>query len=418
VLNRVMIDPQFIGMPASIASGCLAMYYVAAVARVGLGHLTDTRRLFGYQRTGYVWIGTVASAIALLVAGRAIWWAGESPSWLPVIVLALLFAVYGVFAYLASVAMGALLYDLSTPANRSQLMGVTWSMLMVGTIIGAGLGGVALRSVTPATAQEDVTWFLASALTVVVVLTVAGTAGVERRYPQMTPGRAPGDDIGLRTALRTFFSSRAAMRFFAFVFLLSVGAFMQQAVLEPGAGEVFGMTLAQSTQLNAFWGLGTLSGLLLTGFLLVPRLGKQGTVAAGILLATAAFAALTAATLMRQPLVFRVALTAIGVGCGIALNGALGLMLDVTDPANAGLYLGTFGLGQYAAQGLTIAAGGALLDLGRARFADPAAAYALVFGCEAAILLWSLRLVYRLDVGEHASRDARLPSDIMADAVK
>ena len=39
--------------------------------------------------------------------------------------------------------------------------------------------------------------------------------------------------------------------------------------------------IAATTQLNAFWGVGTLIGLLLAGIWIVPRLGKRGAARLG-----------------------------------------------------------------------------------------------------------------------------------------
>ena len=58
---------------------------------------------------------------------------------------------------------------------------------------------------------------------------------------------------------------------------------MQDAILEPYGGEVFGMRIAETTQLNAAFGMGTLLGIILTGMFVVPRIGKKRTVTLGCL---------------------------------------------------------------------------------------------------------------------------------------
>lgn len=56
---------------------------------------------------------------------------------------------------------------------------------------------------------------------------------------------------------------------------MTISLFMQDAVLEPYGGEVFGMCVSETTKLNAFFGIGTLIGIATTGFLIIPRIGKK-----------------------------------------------------------------------------------------------------------------------------------------------
>ena len=65
--------------------------------------------------------------------------------------------------------------------------------------------------------------------------------------------------------------------FFGVLSLFTFSLFLQEAVLEPYGGAIFGMDVCATTRLNAIWGVGTLVGIASTGFLLVPRLGPQRT---------------------------------------------------------------------------------------------------------------------------------------------
>src|SRR3712207_1072933 len=55
VLNRVMINELLI--PAAITAGIISIAQFVAPARVWLGQVSDAKLLFGYHRTGYVWVG-------------------------------------------------------------------------------------------------------------------------------------------------------------------------------------------------------------------------------------------------------------------------------------------------------------------------------------------------------------------------
>jgi len=79
----VMIDE--LKVPALIAAGTLAMF--VAPARVWFGQMSDSKPLFGYHRSGYVWTGAVLFVISFLAVlwqlgfslqsgwTQTLWWA-------------------------------------------------------------------------------------------------------------------------------------------------------------------------------------------------------------------------------------------------------------------------------------------------------------------------------------------------------
>ena len=66
------------------------------------------------------------------------------------------------------------------------------------------------------------------------------------------------------------------MILFGFLVLFTLGLFLQDTILENFGAEVFGMPVSKTTLLNAWWGSGTLVGLLLAGWFIIPKLGKLG----------------------------------------------------------------------------------------------------------------------------------------------
>ena len=66
VLNRVMIEE--LKVPALIAAGTIAMHQFVSPTRVWFGQISDSKLLFGYHRTGYIWVGAVLFAIASFLA--------------------------------------------------------------------------------------------------------------------------------------------------------------------------------------------------------------------------------------------------------------------------------------------------------------------------------------------------------------
>lgn len=144
VINRVMIDE--LKVPALLAGGAIAMHQFVAPARILFGQMSDSRPLFGLHRTGYVWIGAALFTTLSFFALQGVWQLGGSlqtnglnswPTYAWVGLLGLVFAGYGLALSSSSTPFAALLVDVSDPDNRSKLISIAWSMLMVGIVIGA-----------------------------------------------------------------------------------------------------------------------------------------------------------------------------------------------------------------------------------------------------------------------------------------
>lgn len=413
VMNRVMIDENLLAISATVATGCLSIRFFVAVVRVYLGQLTDTRRFLGSQRTGYIRVALPIAGLLLFLSLQIVWRLGESTDTLWVALLALVLGVYGVFLFMVAVSGLALVYDISSANDRSRVMGVVWSMMLIGLIAGGQAGAKLLERATVDNMQSVVDRFFILAIGGAVVLGLLGTLGIERRFSrsrerqerEANTGRAKTEHVSFVAALRIFMRDRQSTRFFMFLFFVTLGVFMQRPILEPFGGEVFGMTIAETTALTPIWGSATLVALIVTGFTLAPRLGPWRTTRIGLLVCAAGFLGIVLAGVAGSSgvLYLQISVAVMGAGGGIAVNAMLGLMLGLSPAANAGLYLGTFGLAQYLSQGISLVISGVMVDAGRYVFGDPAAAYGAVFGLEVVILLGCIGLLYHI---EHASPDS------------
>ncbi|HEY9660499.1 MAG TPA: PucC family protein, partial [Allocoleopsis sp.] len=183
VLNRVMI--QELTIPATIVAVLVAIPFFVAPARIWFGQLSDTQKLFGSYRTGYVLLGAIVFAGAAFIAVQMMWQLGDavqteggiggllSIGWM--VLLALTFIVYGLAMSASATAFMALLVDISEEESRSKLVGIVWSLLMVGVIIGAILSGSLLNQLT-ANSTIDFLQSSVNRLFVVVPALVLGLA--------------------------------------------------------------------------------------------------------------------------------------------------------------------------------------------------------------------------------------------------
>jgi len=411
ILNQVMISE--LRVPATIAGAALAMYQFVAPARVWFGQMSDARPIAGYHRTGYIWIGLALQTICLFSAVQVVWrlgasvaegWTSASTGW--ALLLGLMFGLYGLCISASSTPFTALLVDVSDEDNRSKLVGIVWSMLMVGIVVGAIVGERMLSGLTPDQLQPTINRLFLIFPIAVFVLGVVATFGIEKTYSRFAARSTVDreDKITLGTALKVLTASRQTGLFFAFLLVMTISLFLQQPVLEPYAREVFGMSIGESAGLNKFWGYGILVGMGVTGFLIVPRLGKQKTAQLGCWFNAVCFVLVILAGFTGSQTLLKSAVVLFGLASGVLTNSAVSLMLDLTAAETAGTFVGAWGLAQALSQATATVMGGALLDLGRGLFSNTVYAFSLVFACQAIGMLIAVSILSRVSVQEFRTK--------------
>ena len=389
VLNRVMISE--LGIPATITGGILATSLFVSPARVWFGQLSDNKPILGKHRTNYVLIGTAIFGMAVFLAVQAVWqlgavveanggwqWNTQTIGWSAL--LCLIMAVYGLAVSCSSTPFTALLVDITEEESRSKLIAIVWSMLMVGIVIGGVTGsivfkkieaeGIAAGNIPLEILQPPIDNVFKLVPFLVFGLALIATWNVEKKYSRFNQNNLNqrDDSITIGRALNILTTSRQTGIFFAFLSLLTIGLFMQEAVLEPYGGEVFGMSIGETTQLNAFWGIGILIGYSFTGFLIIPGFGKKLTTKIGCILVACSFGLIIAAGFTQQPKMLQLAMILFGIAAGIATVGGISLMLDLTAAKSAGTFIGAWGLAQAMSRGLATLIGGVILDVGKSIF--------------------------------------------------
>ena len=428
LLNRVMLSE--LGYPGLLVGGALAFEQFMAPSRVLFGQISDGYPLFGRRRVPYVLLGTLAfSGLAVLAVplifqvGRLLI-AGSQPGLaLGIAALCGLFAAYGLAISLATTPYLALVIDRTDEAERPRAVALVWCMLTVGIVVGAILTSLSLRSLDqvrdPAILEPILTQFMLKVSLIVIALTLLATWNVETKsaHPGLAAsgagtkalGELSQESVTLGQSWALITSSRQVLIFFAFLVAFTLGLFLQDPILESYGAQVFGLSISASTQLNAFWGVGTLVGLLLAGLLVVPRLGKLPTARLGCRLIVIALVLLILCGLIRSVPLLQSVMLLFGLAAGIATNSALCLMLDLTLPQAAGAFVGVWGLAQALSRAIGKLLGGGLLDLGRHLPLGPGPfpAFALVLSVEALVAFGALLLLASLNVHEFRQDTAR-----------
>ncbi|MEL7141633.1 MAG: BCD family MFS transporter [Cyanobacteria bacterium J06643_4] len=415
VLNRVMIAD--LKVPALVAAGVISIYQFMAPARVWFGQRSDTTPMFGHHRSGYIWLGIIGMAISGFLVVQVLWQLGtyiETVGWNAgaypwVVLMGVMFALYGL-SLSATTPFVALLVDVSDERTKSKIVGIGWSMLMVGIVVGVIIVSIVTSSLgdsnTVATLRGPINRLFIIAPAIVCLITILSTSGIEKRYSQRSRRSTAGDredSITLSKALKVLTASKQTGLFFSFLLVLILSLFIQNAVLEPYGSEVFGMSVKATTGLNAFFGIGTLIGIMTTGFVLMPLLGKKRTVTLGCLVAAIFLILLIGAGYIGQPWALQGAVGLFGLSAGVLTTGSTVLMIDLTATETAGTFVGAWGLAQAVAQGIASVAGGGLLTLGKSVMGAETArqlvpAYGLVFFVQALGMLCAIALVSRVNI--------------------
>jgi MFS transporter, BCD family, chlorophyll transporter len=273
----------------------------------------------------------------------------------------------------------ALLATATHPSRRAAAATITWLMMILGIAVTAGTVGAVLDPYTPVLLLEIVAVVTGSA----VLLTTIAIWGIEKR---VTATRAP-EALPFRAGMAEVWSEPRARAFTLFIFLSMTAYFMQELILEPYAGLVFGFSPGQSTQLSGAQNGGVFVGMLLVGIAATGfRIGTlRMWVMAGCLGSAAALLVIAALGQVGGSLL--PAVVALGFFNGMFAVAAIGSMMALAGQGRAareGTRMGLWGAAQAVAAGFGGLVGAAAADALRL-FTDAPDAFGAVFALEAAL---------------------------------
>lgn len=390
-LNRLMTVE--LALPAVLPGALVALHYGIQISRPAWGLRSDTRG----NRTRFIIGGmAVLSGGAFLAALAVVWMAGAFWPGLALSVLA--YAMIGLGVGASGTSLLALLATATAPRRRAAAATITWLMMVLGIALTAGTVGALLDPYGPARLLAIVGTVTGGA----VVLTTLAIAGIERRVlaSDQAPARAP-----LRQGLAEIWAEPQARVFTLFIFLSMTAYFLQELILEPYAGLVFGFTPGQSTSLSGVQNGGVFLGMLAVGLAVSwLRIGSlRAWVAAGCLGSAMALVAIAAlGQTGAGPLLAVVML--LGLCNGIFAVAAIGAMMALAGQGRhgrEGTRMGLWGAAQALAAGFGGLLGAGAADALRLVLPD-ATAFGVVFLAEAALFVAAAGLGLRVVTGRPA----------------
>lgn len=397
LLNRVMVV-EF-ALPAALPAGLVAWHYAVQLSRPVWGHGSDQ----GKRRTPWIIGGMAVLVIGALVAVDAL--AVISVDWaLGVAMSVFAYALIGAGVGASGTSLLALLATQVAPERRAAAASITWIMMVMGIVVTAG---IASKLVDPFSIQR-LALVVSGVAIVAYVVTCLAVWRVERvgsNFTETLSSTKASQSFG--DSVRDMYADPAARRFTIFVFLSMLAYSMQDMILEPFAGLMFGYTPGQSTGLSGVQHGGVLIGMILvgiggSGFGRGSPTAMRRWIFAGCIGSTVALAGLAAAARIGPswPLAANIALLgfANGVFAVAAISAMMGLA-GAAGPQREGVRMGVWGAAQAIAFGLGGLIGAVGVDIGRAVMGAPDQAFIMVFAAEAMLFLVAAALSLRVTAG-------------------
>ena len=400
LLNRVMVVEY--ALPAALPAGLVAWHYAVQLSRPAWGHGSDK----GRRRTPWIVFGMGTLAIGALLAVDALSLLAARSVWGYALAL-LAFSMIGAGVGAAGTSLLALLATRVAPDRRAAAASITWIMMVAGIVVTAGVAG---KLIDPFSLPRLAT--VAGGVAIgAFVLSVLAVWGVEGRPAATSRAHDVEPAPAFVDALRDMWADEAARRFTTFVFLSMLAYSMQDLILEPFAGLLFGFTPGQSTQLSGVQHGGVLAGMILAGvggsaFGRRSQAGLRPWIVGGCVGSAVALAGLALAARIGPgwPLSANIAL--LGFANGVFAVAAIGAMMALAGDGGGreGIRMGVWGAAQAVAFGLGGLIGAVGVDAGRALIGSTSRTFTIVFGAEALLFLLAASLALR-----GASRAAAAP---------
>ncbi|MGH6623383.1 MAG: BCD family MFS transporter [Burkholderiaceae bacterium] len=400
-MNRVMVVE--LALPASLPGLLVGLHYAIQLLRPRLGYGSDV----GGRPVRWIVGGMGVLAIGGVTASLAIGWMVTS-TFAGIALAVCAFVLIGLGVGAAGTTLLVLLAKQVGEERRAAAASITWIMMIVGFIVTAGVAGHYLDPFSP----SRLVAVTAAVALLALLVTVAATWNIDAEAPTRDRAFEPTNTaisgrVAFWQALQQVWAEPAARRFTVFVFVSMLAYSLQDLILEPFAGLVFGFSPGESTQLAGVQHSGVLIGMLLAAAAGSLARGRGwGSLRAwtigGCISSALALMGLAMAALVGEPWPLRATVFALGAANGAFAAAAIGSMMALAGKGRSqreGTRMGLWGASQAIAFGAGGILGAVAIDVARALIRETGVAYATVFGAEAGLFLIAAAIAMRLDRG-------------------
>lgn len=398
LLNRVMVVEY--AMLAAIPAGLVAFHYVVQLSRPYWGHGSDR----GGLRTPWIIGGMGCLALGALLATNAVLLSPALPA-ASVILAVVAYAMIGAGVGASGTSLLAFMASSVEPRRRPAAAATTWIMMIAGIVVAAASAGRLLDPFSP----QRLAFVVGGVVLCAFLLTLTAVRGIEARALRVSDEARPGPAaepgaLSFRAALAENLANPMTRLFTIFVFVSMVAYSMQEMIMEPFAGLVFGYTPGQSTTLASIQNGGVLLGMILVGagasFLGGGTAARMRLwVVGGCLGSAGALAALGMAAMAGEGWPLRATVFALGLFNGLFAVAAIGTMMSLAGAGGGGregIRMGLWGASQAIAFAVGGFLGAVMVDIGRAALPSDGPAFLTVFTAEALLFLVAAAIAFRL----------------------
>jgi BCD family chlorophyll transporter-like MFS transporter len=375
-LNRLMVVE--LSLPALLPGALVGLHYGIQLSRPRWGFRSDV----GGNRTRWIIGGMITLALGGVGATYAVTLFALN-YWLALSASILSYGMIGIGVGASGTSLLALLATATAANRRAAAATITWLMMIFGIALTAGVAGQFLDPYSP----ERLMAVVSTIAILAIVLTVLAIWNIER---SVRP-RSSEPEVPFQKALREVWAESKTRNFTIFVFLSMNAYFMQELILEPYAGLVFGFTPGQSTSLSGAQNGGVFVGMLTVGIMATGfKIGSlRRWVMSGCYGSGAVLLLICLSGLMSTALNFTYLVVALGFFNGMFAVSAISAMMALASSSEGrgqreGTRMGLWGAAQAIAAGFGGLTGAVLVDITRSFFAD-APAFGAVFIFEAAL---------------------------------
>ena len=400
-LNRLMVVE--LSLPALLPGVLVGLHYGIQLSRPRWGFRSDV----GGNRTRWIIGGMITLALGGVGATYAVTLFALN-YWLALSASILSYGMIGIGVGASGTSLLALLATATAANRRAAAATITWLMMIFGIALTAGVAGQFLDPYSP----ERLMAVVSTIAILAIVLTVLAIWDIER---SVRP-RSSEPEVPFQKALREVWAESKTRNFTIFVFLSMNAYFMQELILEPYAGLVFGFTPGQSTSLSGAQNGGVFVGMLTVGIMATGfKIGSlRRWVMSGCYGSGAVLLLICLSGLMSTALNFTYLVVALGFFNGMFAVSAISAMMALASSSEGrgqreGTRMGLWGAAQAIAAGFGGLTGAVLVDITRSFFAD-APAFGAVFIFEAALFFAAALMAMR--VIEHKGQP--MPSTLVA----
>lgn len=398
-LNRVMIKEMAIS--ATLVAVLASLPYLFSPLQVIIGSFSDRHPLFNRRRTPYILAGLALCVLGVSLSPYAAFILDQN-LWLGILTGMVVFGMWGMGYNLSAVSYLSLASELSGEKGRGRTIAVMWFMMITGIIVTAiGLS----HMVDPYTPQALERAFQA----VGVAAFGLGLLGVIGLEPPANRIRfTGGENYTWGQMFRTILKNRQATLFFWYLVILLAAILGQDLILEPFGAQAFGMSVKATTRITSLWGSCVLVALAIAG-MTETRFGKRKVAYWGGWLTLAGFCWILLSGFVGNLGVFYLGVSLLGIGTGLATVSNLSLMLDMTTPADVGLYIGAWGMANALSRLIGTLLSGAVRDVVTQVTQAALSGYLVVFAIEAGFIAVSLWMLSRIDVSKFQRQTSAAP---------